>query len=417
MVVSIIFDVITGSKEGNDGDFNDRLNHRYSAFVLAFCAVFAMSTQLIGSPINCWAPGEYHPGWVMYTDNICFVNKTYYVEAEDHVTIARREGDTVYVEFYQWYPVILVLMGVLFYAPQMFWTGMLGSYEIDMNKMVNTVDRCELIMKPDDRKKSLFDLSVFLDKHLESKKKLTDINKKNANFISKCLFKCRDRDSGASMGSYYLMVKMAMVANAVFQIILLNWIIGEGAWKWGFEVAICILNGDSWTNTWRFPMTTFCDFQYHNNMGIVQQQTVECVLGVNLYNEKIFLFVWCWLWFMLVMNTLSVFNWFGTLFASNNRFRWIEKHILMGNRTKSPDQVVYIQEEEVCHKALWAFVMGFLKPDGVFMLRLIAANTTSINMTDLICNLWSLYVQKERIRKRFPQLPNVFPKDAESSKC
>ena len=48
MVVNLIFDIVTGTKEGNDGDFNDRLNHRYSSLVLAFCAIFAMSTQLIG---------------------------------------------------------------------------------------------------------------------------------------------------------------------------------------------------------------------------------------------------------------------------------------------------------------------------------------------------------------------------------
>ncbi|XP_063714874.1 innexin unc-9-like [Symsagittifera roscoffensis] len=407
MVVSIIFDVITGSKQGNDGDFNDRLNHRYSAIVLAFCAIFAMSTQLIGSPLNCWAPGNFHPGWVMYADNVCFVNKTYYIADEDHVTLARKEGDTVYVEFYQWYPVILVLMGVLFYAPQMFWTGMLGSYEIDMNKMVNTVDNCELIMKPEDRKNSLMDLAGFLDKHLEAKKRLSDINKKNVNIVSKALFKCRDKDSGASMGTYYLIVKIAMVVNVVVQIYGLNWIIGPGTWKWGFEVLGCILSGQQWTDTWRFPMTAFCDFQRHEAMGTRHQETVQCVLGVNLYNEKIFLFVWCWLYFMLVMNLMSVFNWISTLFASNSRFRWIEKHILMGNRTKGPDQVTYIQENEENRRALWAFVMSFLKPDGVFMLRLIAANTTSINMTDLICNLWHLYTRKDRVKERFPKLPNI----------
>ena len=48
-----------------------------------------------------------------------------------------------------------------------------------MNKMVNTVDDCELVMKPGDRAKALFDLSLFLDKHLEAKKKLADLNKKN----------------------------------------------------------------------------------------------------------------------------------------------------------------------------------------------------------------------------------------------
>ena len=64
----------------------------------------------------------------MYADNICFVNKTYYIDEDRHVTLARQDGDVVYVEFYQWYPVILVLMATLFYAPQMLWTGMLGSY-------------------------------------------------------------------------------------------------------------------------------------------------------------------------------------------------------------------------------------------------------------------------------------------------
>ena len=42
-----------------------------------------------------------------------------------------------------------------------------------------------------------------------------------------------------------------------------------------------------------------------------------------------------------------------------------------------------------------------------FDFRLIAANTTSINMTDLICNLWHLYTRKDRVKERFPKLPNI----------
>merc|ERR1711894_256957 len=130
-----------------------------------------------------------------------------------------------------------------------------------------------------------------------------------------------------------MMVKIAMVVNALLQIISLNWIIGEGSWRWGFEVMVSILNGESWTDTWRFPMTTFCDFQRHSEMGTVKQETVQCVLGVNLYNEKIFLFVWFWLYFMLVMNIVSVFNWVSTLYAGNNRFRWATE---LKDQIKSP---------------------------------------------------------------------------------
>ena len=93
-----------------------------------FSEVNVGGVLLTGSPINCWSPANHHPAWVMYADNVCFVNKTYYIAEDSHVTLARAQGDVVYVEFYQWYPVILVLMAVLFYAPQMFWTGMLNSY-------------------------------------------------------------------------------------------------------------------------------------------------------------------------------------------------------------------------------------------------------------------------------------------------
>merc|ERR1712004_946747 len=81
------------------------------------------------------------------------------------------------------------------------------------------------------------------------------------------------------------------------------------------------------------------------------------------------------------------------------------KHILMGNRAKGPDQVTYIQEKENNRRALRAFVMSFLRPDGVFMLRLIAANTTSINMTDLICNLGVCTLKSRGSRKHTQNFP------------
>jgi hypothetical protein len=394
MVVNVIFDVITGSASGNDGDFNDRLNHRYTAVVFAFCAVFAMSTQLIGNPIDCWVPAENHPAWQMYANQICFVNKTYFIDPDHHVAIARRDGDQVFVDFYQWYPVLLVLMGALFYAPQMFWTGMLGSYEIDMNKMVNTVDNCELVLKPEDRTAKLKDLAGFLDKHLSAMVKLSDLNKKMSP-VGKVFFKCCNRNSGAKMGVYYFGVKIGMFINAFAQLLFLDVIIGPGTWLWGFEVIGCILSGQPWTNTWRFPMTTFCDYQYHSTIGEINSQTIECVLGVNLYNEKIFLFVWGWLWFMVIMNALSIMNWFNQLFNGNNRYRWIETYILMGNKSKGPDDVTYNQHDPKSNKNLAKFVKSHLKPDGVFMLRLISANTTGINMTELICNLWDLFIEKK----------------------
>jgi hypothetical protein len=408
MVVNQIFDVITGAKQGNDGEFVDRLNHRYTAIAFVFSAIFAMSTQLLGSPIACWTPIEFHPGWQMFVENLCFVNQTYYVDKDHHVAVARQDGDIVYVWFYQWYPVIIALMAVLFFVPHNIWTGMLNSFEIDMNQMVNTVDSAELALKEEDRTSKLDGLVAFLDKHFESKKSLEKLQNMDAgavsarpNPIKACLGACCNRNSGAYIGTFYFIIKVLCVGNALGQLFLLNYIIGPGTWLWGFEVIGDELAGIDWTNTWRFPMVTFCDFQYYESLGNIHENTVQCVLAVNLYNEKIFLFIWFWLWMMVVVNAFSVCSWFITLFINTNRSRWIEKHLLMGKKQSCHADLFYEPNDSQYKKMLNSFVSGFLKADGVFMLRIISANTTSMNTTDLIIGLYKMWCLKPRTMAKF----------------
>jgi hypothetical protein len=272
-----------------------------------------------------------------------------------------------------------------------------------MNQMVNTVDNAELAIKDEDRNRKLGGLVSFLDKHFDSKKKMRGIDAKEAkpNKLKACTVGMCDRNSGSYIGTFYFVIKLLCVANAAGQLMLLNYIIGPGTWLWGFQVIGDELAGVDWTNTWRFPMTTFCDFQYYESLGNIHQTTVQCVLAVNLFNEKIFLFLWFWLWVMLVVNTYSVFNWFLTLYINNNRSKWIEKHLLMGKKQNCHKDLFYDPKNEKCRQMLDKFVSGFLKADGVFMLRIISANTTSMNTTDLIIGLYKGWCKKPRIMQKF----------------
>ena len=47
------------SDDFEDGDFNDRLNNRYTILGLIGCIFIISGNLYVGNPINCWTPGMF----------------------------------------------------------------------------------------------------------------------------------------------------------------------------------------------------------------------------------------------------------------------------------------------------------------------------------------------------------------------
>ena len=67
-----------------------------------------------------------------------------------------------------------------------------------------------------------------------------------------------------------------------------------------------------WPLSERFPRVTLCDFQIRQLVN-VQDYTVQCVLPINLFNEKIFLLIWFWLVFVAVATFVNLLRWTSKL--------------------------------------------------------------------------------------------------------
>jgi len=70
--------------------------------------------------------------------------------------------------------------------------------------------------------------------------------------------------------------------------------------------------GLDWPLSERFPRVTLCDFQILQ-LDNVQKYTVQCVLPINLFNEKIFLLIWFWLVFVAVATFVNLLHWTAKL--------------------------------------------------------------------------------------------------------
>ncbi|MCP9262904.1 Innexin [Dirofilaria immitis] len=79
---------------------------------------------------------------------------------------------------------------------------------------------------------------------------------------------------------------------------------------WGFQTLKDIASGKEWMESSIFPRVIMCDFQVRR-LGNVQRHTVQCVIMMNMINEKFYLFLLFWLIFIGIctfINFLSGFH-------------------------------------------------------------------------------------------------------------
>jgi len=76
---------------------------------------------------------------------------------------------------------------------------------------------------------------------------------------------------------------------------------------------------------YRFPRVSMCDFKIRQSTN-VHSYTVQCVLPVNMFNEKIFTVVWFWLFFMAVVTLVGLLRWLCQLTYWPAQYRYVKQY-------------------------------------------------------------------------------------------
>lgn len=205
---------------------------------------------------------------------------------------------------------------------------------------------------------------------------------------------------GRRYGNYlvvlYLFVKLLYIANVIGQIFALNAFLGQNFSLYGIDVLSALAKGEDWTASPRFPRVTMCDFKVRR-LGNVQRYTVQCVLPINLFNEKIYLFIWFWMVFAATMTCFSLLTWILRCSFKTDRHRYIKKHLrLMEKLERDTDKKLAVK-----------FVEKYLRQDGTFVMRLVGHNTNAITVTEFVCSLWDNYRTKPLIERNDPGSSDV----------
>ena len=59
-------------------------------------------------------------------------------------------------------------------------------------------------------------------------------------------------------------------------------------------------------------------------LGNVQRYTVQCVLPINMYTEKIYTFLWFWMVFVAAVSVINLLTWLMRFLMTSDSVRYIK---------------------------------------------------------------------------------------------
>nr|AFC34067.1 INX8 [Hirudo verbana] len=360
----------------NNDDVIDRLSSKYTVISLIVFAVLVSLNQYVRNPITCWAPKQFHGSHTKFTNNYCWVTGTYYLPWREEVLKDQARNKLHHsVSYYQWIPFILLGQALLFYFPSFIWHALNSKSGVDADSILETAHRLERTDSMETRNKIMRMMTKQIDRFLSSRKSFKDPREIKLN-------SCMSRRGGAYLLALFLVSKVLYIANVIFQLITLSYVLGFKYSTFGIDMMIRYLHPNDWTeeDIVAFPRVTLCDFRirgqdFHN----VQNNTVECVLPVNMVNEKIFVFLWFWMVTVAFLSSLNLFVWMARALYHGDRLKFIQNRLGLNLLTYNDSSMVH------------SFVDEYLGQDGSLILRLVAHNTNHVTSTEIICDVWNYW--------------------------
>lgn len=116
--------------QADPDDFVDRLNYRYTVILLNVFSAIVTNRQFSSKQIQCacasrlfvvlsrapfsflagWVPAMFTSGYEDYTNHICYITNTYYVNQTQKIPRTGPERQALQLLYYQWIPFILCFL-------------------------------------------------------------------------------------------------------------------------------------------------------------------------------------------------------------------------------------------------------------------------------------------------------------------
>ncbi|GFO18377.1 innexin [Plakobranchus ocellatus] len=319
-VCNMFTDILTASSitRANDEDLCSQINYVWTAAFLSVVGLLITMAQYVGDPIQCLCPAQLTDAQCNYTKALCWVKHNYFVHEDSPIAFNEDDRYELTVAYYPWIPWILFTMAAVLNVPNILWQSFAPSSGLDLKKFIAKADMHE----------NLDNLGKILMLWLGKRKRrdMSIVGKVRRAAGSCGLFWC-GRYQRSYLCGLVLFTKLGYLVTSAGCFFALGIFIDENMLSYGLDVVSDFLHGASY-NLARFPVYTICDIKIRQ-LANVHTYSFQCVLPYNMFNQKIFIFLWFWFIIISVINAYSFTKWALHLLSYANRRRFVENYARM----------------------------------------------------------------------------------------
>jgi len=212
-------------------------------------------------------------GYEDYTNHICYITNTYYVNQTQKIPGTRIERQSLQLLYYQWIPFILCFLSILFYIPNLIWQSLMTRSGLDLKDIIEAGKSYKSIDRMDKRRKIMNYIIASIDEFIDDPRRGRE--NRNISLLKRiqAVFCCM---YGKFQGNYFMMVylltKILYVINSIGQLALFNEMLGIKYYRYGLELIqklILLIQNQPLQQSYKqqgglskyFPKVTLCDFE------------------------------------------------------------------------------------------------------------------------------------------------------------